>query len=134
MDLSVATVAETLTHEFADLRLGSVVSVLTACVDEYPNADALFMEQAARARLVLLAQPKDAGSKPPGRDALDVSLHDIDLAAELDLTVRLMVAANESDQPLTEEDIDLILEVGRDARAVRGQALPLQRTARAPIA
>lgn len=128
MDLSVATVAETLTREFAGLRLGNVVGVLTACVDEYPNADALFMEQAARARLLLLAQSQGTGSKTPGRDALDVSLHDVDLAAEVELTARLMVAANESDHPLAREDLDKILGIGRDETTACGPALPSQRT------
>jgi hypothetical protein len=40
---------------------------------------------------------------------LDVSLHDADLREELDLTVRLIVAANDSDTVLGQREIDEIL-------------------------
>lgn len=126
MYLSVATVAETLSHEFGDLRVDIVVRVLTACVDEYPDADALFIEQAARARLQILAHPQ-GGVRPPSQDALDVSLHDRELAAEVQLTVNLMVAVNESEQPLAAEDIDRILGVDKGAPQPAGHVVPMQR-------
>lgn len=44
-------------------------------------------------------------------DALDVSLHDDDLREEVELTTQLIVAANESDQALTMQEIDAILGV-----------------------
>ncbi len=42
---------------------------------------------------------------------LDVSLHDDDLADEVEMTARLMVAANESDAPLGTEAVDRLLGV-----------------------
>ncbi len=51
---------------------------------------------------------------------LDVSLHDGDLADELELTARLMVAANESDAPLSTAEVDRLLGTG---------PVPAQRTA-----
>ena len=121
MDLSVASVAEKLSRQFAEVRIDRVISVLTACAGEYPHADSFFIEQAARARLLRQLQPWGAGSRAVGEDALDVSLHDVELAVEVELTARLMVAANGSDHPLPEEDVDRILEVP-------GPAVPSQRT------
>jgi hypothetical protein len=45
------------------------------------------------------------------RCSLDVSLHDEDLADEVDLMVRLIVAVNEADHALAQGDIDEILGV-----------------------
>lgn len=42
---------------------------------------------------------------------LDVSLHDADLQAEVELMVRLIVAANQTDHALPTPDLDEILEV-----------------------
>jgi hypothetical protein len=53
---------------------------------------------------------------------LDVSLHDDVLADELELTARLMIAANESEAPLSTGQLDRIL--GTVAAAM----LPVQRT------
>lgn len=44
-------------------------------------------------------------------DYLDISLHDAELHAEVELMVRLIVAANQSDQTLPTPDVDEILEV-----------------------
>lgn len=44
-------------------------------------------------------------------DALSVSLHDAELAQEVELTARLMVAANESHEHLADETVDDILGV-----------------------
>lgn len=126
MDLSLATVVETLAYEFGGLRIGTVVSVLSACVDEYPYDGPHFIEQAARARLSRLAQPRGRWSTMPGRDALDVSLHDSDLAAEVELTASLMVAANESSHELAREEVDRILGVRRDCPTVSRHTLPVQ--------
>ncbi|MGN6129091.1 MAG: hypothetical protein ACTHOK_01985 [Nocardioidaceae bacterium] len=54
---------------------------------------------------------------------LDVSLHDDVLADELELTARLMIAANASDAPLSTAEVDGILGTAVLA------ALPGQRTA-----
>lgn len=48
-----------------------------------------------------------------GRDALDVSLHDSDLQEEVELTVLLMVAANDAAGPLTQSAVDELLGVPR---------------------
>jgi hypothetical protein len=53
MDLALASVAETLAAEFDDLRIGTVVQVLTECADRFPYDDQHFIEQAARAQLSL---------------------------------------------------------------------------------
>lgn len=42
-------------------------------------------------------------------DPLDVSLHDAELREELELTVRLIVAANDSETVLDQREIDEIL-------------------------
>ena len=44
-------------------------------------------------------------------DPLDVSLHDSELHEEVDLTARLIIAANESTSVLTQRQIDEILGV-----------------------
>ncbi len=44
-------VAEQLLGEFGDLSGSTVARVLADCVDEFPNDDLHFVEQAARARL-----------------------------------------------------------------------------------
>jgi hypothetical protein len=58
-------------------------------------------------------------SAPGRRDALDVSLHDNVLAEEVELTARLIVAANEVERPLARDEVDDILEVARSARRAR---------------
>ena len=120
MDLSVATVAEALTYEFPDLRLATVIRVLRSCVDDYPDADTHFVEQAARARLLLLPRRQGSGASVQGDDVLDVSLHDAELAGEVELTARLMVAANESPHPLSAEDVDRLLGLGEDGQTRSG--------------
>ena len=47
-----------------------------------------------------------------GYDVLDVTLADDELLAETELTVHLMIAANESDHPLDEQEIDHLLGLG----------------------
>lgn len=47
-------------------------------------------------------------------DYLDISLHDGDLQAEVELMVRLIVAANQSDRALPRPEVDEILEVSPD--------------------
>jgi hypothetical protein len=63
--------------------------------------------------------------EPPvtGEDSLDVSLHDNELADEVELTVGLIVAINESERPLTVEEVDEFLGVGRLGLAVPGQGM-----------
>ena len=60
-----------------------------------------------------------------GDDNLDVSLIDMVLLSELELTATLMVAANGSDDHLTVEEIDELLGV-QSASATR--AIPVPRT------
>ncbi|HEX6875314.1 MAG TPA: hypothetical protein VF165_06620 [Nocardioidaceae bacterium] len=45
------------------------------------------------------------------RDALDVSLHDGELREEVELTIQLIVAVNESGRGLSPDEIDEILGI-----------------------
>jgi hypothetical protein len=45
------------------------------------------------------------------KDELDVSLVDTVLLAELELTTNLIIAATRSDRHLTQDEIDVLLEV-----------------------
>lgn len=45
------------------------------------------------------------------QDQFDISLEDDELLGEVELTANLIVAAGESDGPLSEEEIDRILGV-----------------------
>lgn len=126
MDQALAAVAETLASEFGDLQSGTVVRVLTDCVDEFPHDDQHFIEQAARAQLSLLRLPSATRQATAGHDSLDVSLHDSDLAEEVELTAHLIVAANESDIPLCQEEVDQVLGV----TAHPGPVIPHQRLTR----
>ncbi|HEX6247342.1 MAG TPA: hypothetical protein VFZ64_05675 [Nocardioidaceae bacterium] len=116
MDLGLAAVAESLAHEFGELRSSTVIRVVTDCVDEYPCCGPHFIEQAARARLTLVIPPQTRRTMNPGRDSLDVSLHDHELADEVELTAVLMVAANESATALDQDEVDEILGVQRRRR------------------
>lgn len=49
-------------------------------------------------------------------DQFDVSLEDSDLLGEVELTTNLIVAASESDDHLSQTEIDEILGVDPDAR------------------
>ena len=48
-------------------------------------------------------------------DQFDVTLEDQDLLREVELTTNLIIAASETDEHLTLEEIDQILGVGRPA-------------------
>lgn len=124
MELGFAAVAESLAYEFESVRSSTVIKVLTECVEEFPNNGPHFIEQAARARLLGYARPTLAPAWPShSPDALDVSLHDNELAHEVELIAGLMVAANESSTRLAVEEIDLLLGVERVGRT----AIPHQR-------
>ncbi len=47
-------------------------------------------------------------------DQFDVSLEDADLLGEVELTTNLIIAASESDEHLSDEEIDQILGVLHD--------------------
>jgi hypothetical protein len=49
-------------------------------------------------------------------DQFDVSLEDAELLREVELTTNLIIAASESDEPLSAEEIDEILGVIPHAR------------------
>lgn len=57
---------------------------------------------------------RDGGEDEEMYDPLDVSLEDAELLGEVELTTNLIVAASESDEHLTTEEIDQILGIGRD--------------------
>lgn len=48
-------------------------------------------------------------------DQFDVSLEDADLLGEVELTTNLIIAASESDEHLSAEEIDQILGVQHDS-------------------
>lgn len=48
---------------------------------------------------------------PPVHDQFDVTLEDGDLLGEVELTTTLIIAASESEGPLTKEEIDTLLGV-----------------------
>ena len=112
MDGALAAVAEGLAYELGELRGRAAVDVVTDCVEEYVYDGAQLVQEAVKARLSILRSPQRL-SMTAGRDALDVSLHDGDLADEVELTVRLIVAANDSDRPLAQYEVDDLLEVKR---------------------
>ena len=62
MDLAMTAVAEKLAAEFPDKPSSTVIRVVTDCVEEFPDADPMFLEEASRARL---AAP-DAGHDGSG--------------------------------------------------------------------
>lgn len=126
MDLALAAVAETLACEFGELQDKTVVAVLTDCLDEYPYDSSHFIEQAARARLALLRHPQPSPAPMSSNDSLDVSLHDAELADEVELTVRLIVAANDSERPLSQREVDELLGV----RRLSGRRIPRQGSTR----
>ena len=53
------------------------------------------------------------------QDQFDISLEDSDLLSEVELTTNLIIAASESDGPLSVDDIDRILGVRPPAPAPR---------------
>ena len=69
----------------------------------------------ARQTRVLVSTRKDMGSVQVGGskviDPFDVTLEDGDLMGEVELTTNLIVAASESDGPLSRDEIDRLLGV-----------------------
>ena len=53
----------------------------------------------------------DAFEEPALQDQFDVTLEDLDLLGEVELTTDLIIAATESDQPLSTAEIDQILGI-----------------------
>jgi hypothetical protein len=49
--------------------------------------------------------------EPPVHDQFDVSLEDPELLGEVELTTTLIIAASESDEHLSQEQIDALLGV-----------------------
>lgn len=48
-------------------------------------------------------------------DQFDVTLEDMDLLGEVELTTNLIIAASESEEMLSDNEIDRILGIQRDA-------------------
>lgn len=71
------------------------------------------IDRPATRRLPVQRQPKRRPRRP---DVLDVTLHDEELRAELELTAMLIVAVNDAadgdDAPLPQEQIDRLLGLG----------------------
>ena len=55
----------------------------------------------------------DQTEEPPVHDQFDVSLEDGDLLGEVELTTNLIIAASETDEMLTQDEIDRILGVNQ---------------------
>ena len=55
-------------------------------------------------------------------DQFDVTLEDADLLGEVELTTNLIIAASESDDHLSQEEIDRILGVDVDPPSPRSRA------------
>jgi hypothetical protein len=55
-------------------------------------------------------------------DQFDVTLEDVDLLGEVELTTNLIIAASESEDHLTQEEIDRILGVVAQPPAPRREA------------
>lgn len=51
MNPALVEVAERLAAQFPDEPSTAVIRILTECVDEFPDSDLMFVEQAAHARL-----------------------------------------------------------------------------------
>lgn len=114
MDVALMAVAERLVEDFSELNSTTVLRVLKDCADELPDDDSHLVEQAARARLSAARATTSGMAGQP--DTLDVPLHDDDLGHEVELVGHFIVAANESDGPLSQEDIDRILGVSPSSR------------------
>jgi hypothetical protein len=57
-------------------------------------------------------------------DQFDISLEDKELLSEVELTTNLIIAASESDGPLSQDDIDKILGVVPLRTDSRGASTP----------
>jgi heterodisulfide reductase subunit A-like polyferredoxin len=112
MNVAMMAIAERLAVEFQDLPNSTVIRVLTDCADEFPDEDALFVEHAVRARLSLVRKVVHQ-VEHDDHEAVGLSLHDRDRGEEVELTALLIVAANESVTPLSQEEVDRILGVAR---------------------
>lgn len=55
-------------------------------------------------------------------DQFDVTLEDLDLLIEVDLTTNLIIAASEADEMMSRHEIDLVLGVLPDAPLARREA------------
>ncbi|MDN4174477.1 hypothetical protein QWY28_16070 [Nocardioides sp. SOB77] len=62
-------------------------------------------------------QAADAQREVRVHDQFDVTLEDADLLGEVELTTNLIIAASESDEHLSDEEIDRILGVAPQHRA-----------------
>lgn len=109
MDLAFAAVAEMLAVEFAELKGSTVVTVVTECAHSLPRADPYFLEQAARARLRLLARVQARQTPEPRPNPFTLALQRRDLELEGELLDRLIAVCRGSDAPLAQADVDRIL-------------------------
>jgi hypothetical protein len=110
MDVTMVAVAERLASEFQELPSSAVISMLTDCVHEFPHKDPNFIEQAVRARLSL-ARTVMQRIEHDDQETVDLSLHDADRGKEVELTARLIVAANASRGSLNQAEIDAMLDI-----------------------
>ena len=78
--------------------------------------DLVFHSQSPRARWTLGEGTRDVLRSDEVHDQFDVSLEDSDLLGEVELTTNLIIAASESDDRLSDDQIDEILGVVPDPR------------------
>lgn len=109
MDVAMMAVAERLAAEFHELPNSTVIRVLTDCADAFPNDEAQVVEQAVRERLGVARRAVDQVAG--GHEAVGLSLHEHERGEEVELTALLIVAANESPEPLSQEQVDRALGV-----------------------
>lgn len=93
MQAELMEVAEKLAETHPELRPIAVAETVADCAAEFPDGDPLLVEQAARARL-----------------------NEAEQHAEMDLSVRLIIAANDSPGQLSQKDLDRLLKVRSSSR------------------
>jgi hypothetical protein len=67
MDVTMVAVAECLACEFREAEPTTVMQVVAECVEEFPEVDPLFIEQAARAHLAETDGGLEGHDEPPRR-------------------------------------------------------------------
>lgn len=99
MQAELMEVAERLADAHPQLPPIAVAETVADCADEFPDGDTLLVEQAARARL-----------------------DDAEQHAETALSVRLIMAANDSPTRLSQEELDGLLGEDQQSRrpTIRG--------------
>src|SRR3954449_2018065 len=110
MDFAIIAVAEKLAAEFPHQSSTTVLRVVAGCVEQFPDDDEMFVEDAARAHLTAAGDRVRAAMTE--QDPLDVSLEDTELLTEVKMLTDLIVAATPAED-LGQDEIDQILDIRR---------------------